>query len=291
MTARRRPRFACACAAAAAALLVARATHGHGLPPLPLALWGPFAAPTVDCLRQVSHAARRCFHTALTAQRRCVDAQLEGRDCDTGARDAAIVAARERAAATVDSACLGGQLTELRFTSPEDARSDVLRACGEADTTLRMIYAPALNPVVAPGLSASERRCIAQIGMNASKLVMATVREQSRLFDTVATHIMPPSEKLGRLAAANRLLAGARLQMAERTSPACARLAVYGRDPLEFLTLLERRSACVLSPLYSHVSIACPTPVCGDGIVDGAEACDDANGTDADGCRSDCTVP
>jgi len=34
---------------------------------------------------------------------------------------------------------------------------------------------------------------------------------------------------------------------------------------------------------------ACITPVCGDGFVEGAEQCDDANGTDGDGCDSDCT--
>ena len=30
---------------------------------------------------------------------------------------------------------------------------------------------------------------------------------------------------------------------------------------------------------------------CGNGIVDGHEACDDGNGVEGDGCRSDCTLP
>jgi cysteine-rich repeat protein len=31
--------------------------------------------------------------------------------------------------------------------------------------------------------------------------------------------------------------------------------------------------------------------VCGDGVVDAGESCDDGNGVDADGCTNDCTIP
>lgn len=37
------------------------------------------------------------------------------------------------------------------------------------------------------------------------------------------------------------------------------------------------------------VSITLSTPVCGDGVTDAAEACDDGNKTAGDGCRADCT--
>jgi len=34
-----------------------------------------------------------------------------------------------------------------------------------------------------------------------------------------------------------------------------------------------------------------PMPVCGNGVVEGDEACDDGNNDDADGCEADCTLP
>lgn len=156
---------------------------------------------------------------------------------------------------------------------------------------MRMVYAPALNPVVSPTLSANDRRCVARLGKSAGKLLMATLQGQSRVFDTVAVHIMAPSEKLARLSTVNRILGNARARTAAQLGSVCAGVTPYNRSPAELLTQLERRSGCVLSATYFHISVNCPTPQCGDGIVDGAEACDDANGIDADGCRSDCSLP
>jgi cysteine-rich repeat protein len=256
-----------------------------------LALWGPFAAPTVDCLRHLSQATRRCVNAALSAHRRCADAQLDGHTCDEAARDATIAAARAAAANTVDAACRGGQLTELRFANADDARNDILRACSEAETTLRMVYAPALNPIMAPALSRSDRHCIEHVGAASGKLLMARVHDHSRVFDNVAAHILAPSEKLARFATANQRLTAMRDKMTLRMGDACEGATVYDGDPGAVLGHLERRSACVLSSVYFHTSVICPVAVCGDGIVDSGELCDDGNGVDSDGCRSDCTVP
>ena len=291
MSAHRLALIAALCTAMALPFSAPRSASAHGLPPLPLALWGPFASPTVDCLRQLSHATRRCFNTALAAHRRCIEAELDGRTCNTTARDATIDAVRTAAAASVEASCRGGELTELRFADAADARRDMLLACDEADTTLRMLYAPALNPVTAPSLSSSDRHCIAHVGSAASKLLMAAVNDRSRVFDAVAVHILAPSQKLGRLTAVNRRLATVGDRMAARLTDVCAGAQVYDGDPTTLLPLLERRSACVLSSVYFHTSVLCQIAVCGDGIVDGSEECDDANGIDADGCRSDCTHP
>jgi cysteine-rich repeat protein len=291
MAAHRWARIATACALAALALSRTDALYAHGLPPLPLALWGPFGASTVDCLRHLSQATRRCFHTALTAHRHCIEATLDGRSCDTAARAATIAAARATATATVGAACRGGALTELRFADAEDARNDVLLACNEAETTLRMLYAPVLNPVVAPGLSRRERGCIAHVGMTGTKLLMATLHDHTRVFDAAAVRVLTPSQKLGRLGHVNERLGHMRTRMAAHLTATCPSAPLYGRELEDLLALLERRSACVLSSVYFHTSVPCPTPVCGDGVVDSGEWCDDGNGVDSDGCRSDCTAP
>jgi cysteine-rich repeat protein len=290
MAAPRWARIATACAVAAL-LLRADGVRAHGLPPLPLALWGPFGTATVDCLRHLSQATRRCFNTALTAHRRCQETTLDGRFCNAAARDATIAAARADATAAVAASCRGGALTELRFANAEDARNDILLACDQADTTLRMLYAPALNPVVRPGLSRGQRDCIAHVGRAASKLLMATVHDHTRVFDAAAVHILTPSQKLGRLSHVNARLALMRTRMAAHLTDACPSTQLYGRGFADLLALLDRRSACVLSSVYFHTSVPCPIPVCGDGIVDSGELCDDGNAVDSDGCRSNCTVP
>jgi cysteine-rich repeat protein len=285
------------CTAAAVALAVTaltalgtvRIADAHGLPALPLALWGPFATPTVDCLRQLSHATRRCFSTTLAAHRSCMDTTLAGDTCNTAERDAVIAAARETASAAVDAACLGGQLVELRFSDANDARTDVLRACAEADTAMRTVYGPALNSVTAPTLSAADRACITHLGAAADKILHATLREEGRVFDAASVRILSPSQKLGLLSDARERMAAARQRMAGHMAEACAG-TVYG-DTGALLDLLDRRKNCVLSAVYFiDFSLRCPIPVCGDGIVDTGEECDDGNGIDADGCLSDCRL-
>ena len=38
-------------------------------------------------------------------------------------------------------------------------------------------------------------------------------------------------------------------------------------------------------------NLTCAQPVCGDGVVNGDEQCDDGNDVSADGCEADCTLP
>ena len=50
---------------------------------------------------------------------------------------------------------------------------------------------------------------------------------------------------------------------------------------------------CVLFSASGNVGVIdvnATTSVCGDGILEGSEACDDGNVTDGDGCRADCSI-
>ena len=49
-------------------------------------------------------------------------------------------------------------------------------------------------------------------------------------------------------------------------------------------------AACPSEPVEPDPTPAPVDPVCGDGIVNGADACDDGNGFGGDGCAPDCTV-
>src|SRR5215468_2273662 len=100
--------------------------RAHLFPP-DLAFYGPFGGPTVRCQRALGHAAQRCFRRVLTAKRLCMDAELAGGTCDRSGRDAEISAAQQDGQDAVVQACLGGQLTELRFIGFDEAKMDVAR--------------------------------------------------------------------------------------------------------------------------------------------------------------------
>jgi cysteine-rich repeat protein len=42
--------------------------------------------------------------------------------------------------------------------------------------------------------------------------------------------------------------------------------------------------------MYVHTAISCPSQVCGNGIPEGIEQCDDGNRNNDDTCRTDCTA-
>src|SRR5262245_36741274 len=112
------------CAVAIAVVLRPLAASAHGAP-IDLAFFGPFGAPTVQCVRAISFATQRCFHKVLALKRQCLDNQLSDVACDVGQRDAAIDTAKQAAQAAVAATCLGGQLTELRFNSFDEVKADV----------------------------------------------------------------------------------------------------------------------------------------------------------------------
>jgi cysteine-rich repeat protein len=271
------------------ALPSATAAHG-GLPRLPLGLWGPFGAPTVRCMRSLSHAAQHCFRDVLAAHRTCAEARLLGRSCDEGARTAQIEAAMQAAEAAVDT-CRGGQLTELKFVDAADAKQDMRIACAEAHLAYEMVYAPR-GFVFEPGnSSATERRCVSQTAEMSIKLLGFTLRTMTRVFDPIGIQVLGPSQKIALLTRANQRLSVAKQKLAAHLAGECPSFAQrYGRDPGAFLAALERRSDCLVGLMYYQTSVDCPLPVCGDGIREAGEECDDANGVDADGCRSDCTA-
>ena len=56
-------------------------------------------------------------------------------------------------------------------------------------------------------------------------------------------------------------------------------------DGCSFDCLIEDGYSCVLEGKLS----VC-TPLCGNGVLDASEGCDDDNTADGDGCSSTCTV-
>lgn len=263
----------------------------HGLPPLQLALWGPFARQVTQCQRQIASGAQRCFNAVIAAERACMDAELAGEPCDGARREALVAAARSTSEAVVASACLGGQLTELRFADFNDARTDVGRACTRAADALDMMYTSAADGAVA-GMPPAERLCVRQTAALSAKLLQYAIRAKAAVLNQIAARNLLPSVRLGLLAQAVNRIARARTTAAARLQQACPGFVdLYGLDAPAYLSALELRGDCVLGIMYVQQGVTCQLPYCGNGITDPGEQCDDANANDGDACRTDCTLP
>ncbi len=274
---------------AAFVCLIPVAARAHGRPPLPLALWGPFARTTIQCMRPISCAAQRCFRAVVAAERACMDAELTGGTCDVPRRDAEIASARSTAESVVAAACLGGQLTELRFADFNDARADILRACAHADGTVELLYGPLTAAPSVDAIPADERHCIVQTAAMSAKYLEVIMRAKTAVLDHAAS-IIAPSQKLGLLSKANDRIAAARTTLATQLGQACPGFAdTYGLAPADFLSALELRADCVLGIMYVQTAISCQLPFCGNGITEPGEQCDDANANDNDTCHTNCT--
>jgi len=272
------------------ALCTPSLTPAHLLPPN-LSLYGPFTAGSVRCLRIIGTQTQRCFTRVLALQRDCTDHELAGQTCDTAQRDTQIAAAKQTAQDTVAATCLGGQLTELSFSSLEEAQADVARACGDqADAVMSMAYPPAV--AAAPGaVHASTAECMAQTAAASHTLLRVSVRWRSRAFDRLATHFIVPSKKIALMARVDADIGAAVDALAAHVGDMCPLFnTVYGQNPLTFLTKLASRGDCIVSGAYVQSVVICPTPVCGNGIKETGEQCDDGNQVDNDACSNGCSL-
>lgn len=187
----------------------------------------------------------------------------------------------------MDTACLGGQLTELRFAGFDDAKGDMLRACAEADTALRMVYVPFFAPPSAGGMRTAERRCVTKASSTSMAYLSFVLQAKSRVLNRIGFTVLRPSEKLGFLSQAQRRITSARRKLAGRLQDACPEFRrIYHLEPSAFLTALDRRADCVIGHVHYQTSVACPLPICGDAIPEGGEECDDGNQIDQDSCRN-----
>jgi cysteine-rich repeat protein len=64
----------------------------------------------------------------------------------------------------------------------------------------------------------------------------------------------------------------------------------YRRSTDEFLGRIAAQAGCMVGFVYVQDAVTCPAPVCGNGMQERGEECDDGNDFDGDGCRADCVA-
>ena len=138
------------------ALALPSRAPAHGGPP-DITFWGPFPAGTAHCLRMMARKTQRCVQEVLALQHACMDAELAGEPCDETLRDQQIAAAKLAARTVVTTDCTGGQLTELHFINPDDARTDISKTCTDQPAAVMSVaYAPVLDSGASAAVEGSD---------------------------------------------------------------------------------------------------------------------------------------
>jgi len=278
--------------ALALVLALPSTVRAHGIP-VDVAFWGHFPADAAQCQRMLSRAAAVCARQALRAHFVCLEAAMAGSQCVPAALEEEVAAVEQDAAQRVAAACTElAQVQTLRFIDIPEVLTDVRNTCRELDAfAAATVYGPAMVPSPPDLGDDTVRTCIANAARSAAKLLWFAVRAQRRAFDQIATIDLNPSAKRALLERARRRIAAAQERTRaylEARCPADDFDAIYRRQPRRILETIAQRADCFAERVYIQSTVTCPIAVCGNGIAEPGETCDDGNDHDDDSCPSDC---
>ena len=133
--------------------------------------------------------------------------------------------------------------------------------------------------------------CMSATAATATRLLRVAFRSRMRALDRIARAALAPSQKLTIIARSTATIDRAREAMRQRLAGYCPNdrfAALYGRSADVILALIAQRGDCLGGAAYVQNAVLCPPAVCGNGMVEPAEQCDDANTVGGDGCDSTC---
>jgi cysteine-rich repeat protein len=260
--------------------------------PLPLSTWGDFGSSPARCQRALGRAAVQCTLDVWAARRACIEPQLAGERCDTNATGLAATQARERAVRAVEHACSDTDATTIQFLGTFEAVSDLRSICRQLEKALTSAaYGPGMVDDVVMPVDATTRACLIAAADVAGATVRFAMRELREPLDMIAAQLVDPTRKTEQVAAAGTRAAraGARLgsALAARCVPGQFE-PLYHRSIERFIADLTSRGACLAGGVYVQNAAVCPPAICGNGMVEPTEECDDANQDDGDACGNDC---
>ena len=259
--------------------------------PLPLALWGGFAATESHCQRAIAFAASWCATDAWLTRARCLSAELAGTPCDGSAITAGIQQLHSAATDFAEERCGDADLAQLGTSSPE-IDFDLNSVCQQLDDALwSAVYLPARHGVTLVAVDDATRSCIAVTARTVTTLLHYAFRERRRLLDTIAHRALPPTKKLPLVQQSTARIERVRIALGQRVETTCPDfMSIYGRHVDTLLTGIAQRGDCLGGAAYVQDAVVCPMPTCGNGMIEGREQCDDGNLIDGDGCHGDCTI-
>jgi cysteine-rich repeat protein len=274
----------------AIALLPAPAlAHGE---PASLSVWGGYPIGVARCQRAISFGALSCISRSIEARRLCYDAQATGGVCDEERLDASIQEARAAARSVVLSACNEQEAQNLRYIDVSEALVDVINVCRDADNAMTSaVYGPAMVAGSVASVDPPMTSCIEVTSKQSARVLRYAMRQRRQALDRIARRRLDLDAKQALLGRAERRIEHIRGVAAAQIAAECSGAefqASYNRTIDTYLRDLAGQADCFGGAIYVQDAVLCPPPVCGNGVKEAGEACDDANAYEGDGCRSDC---
>jgi len=248
-------------------------SHGERVP---FADWGGFEPATASCQRHVLAATLRCARNSWSVRRRCLASEFAGRTCDRVATDQRITAIRRRALDLADSVCTERQLGELGFLGQFDLQVDIISGCRDWNTLLRSAtYEPA---------AAADGTCVAVLDRAVTRAGVRMFAAWQRMMRRIAAGTFTPAQK-DLLAARER---SRQTRLAQRVGNTVA--AACGGNPAlaERAVRVTDLALCTVARVSVQDGILCPEPICGNGIIEPGELCDDGKASGDDPCFTGC---
>lgn len=272
--------------------------HAHKAP-IPLAIWGiDLDAAEAACQRAISRGIERCGQDVWRARSTCVLAQLNGESCDTSGVADEISQAHASAITFAERACDGVDLAPLGF-SLLDIDLDIDSFCLQLhDATVSNVFGIVLDGEAVRVVDEHTRQCVVATARATTRLLSVAFRLRRRTFDRIASkqvHPLSPAQKLRLVDQSTARIGTVRAALENQIATECPDFAtVYQRSVTAVLTSIAQRGDCLSGSAYTQDAVLCPQPVCGNGVLEPLEQCDDGNLIDGDGCRHGCmleTVP
>ena len=215
---------------------------------------------------------------------------LNGAACDTTATQAAIEQAHTTAQSLVGNACIDVEFTSMGYATIFDMYADVDIFCQELQNAMvSAVYGPAMQRGVIQPVDDDTRACIAATTRIATRLLQPAFRTRERFLDLIATTSFPPSQKFALLRHSTMNIQKMEASLQATLKNQCPNFAnIYQRSAATFLSQIGSRADCLSSRTYVQDYVVCPDSVCGNGIQESSEQCDDGNITSGDGCSADC---
>jgi cysteine-rich repeat protein len=271
----------------------ASTAYGHGLA-LPFAFWGNFSPPAAHCQRLLGAAGARCGLAAIKAHNDCYLALIDGAPCEITAVPDLIQRAHLKQLDFIDRLCTTPEAQALGFLLKFEAQTDLDTFCRTVEATVVSgIYGPLSNGGSIGSPNATQQRCVDATARVAVRLLAYAFRDRRLTLDRIASRPVEPSEKQRELDSSTTRIARFENAVEGAVASRCPDSdfqTVYHRDAATLLHAISQRADCLAGAMYVQSGVVCPAPVCGNGLIEAGEQCDDGNLTNGDGCSSHCTL-
>ncbi len=261
---------------------------------VPLTFWADnFKPADARCQIVVGSGAARCGQQAWDIRRRCLLAQLDGQICDEDADDDAIEALRIAVfQGDIDPVCREADLPTLLFSDPQDVQFDVITFCREFESALvSAVFNPFFAAAEPTAMPEADKQCIRSFAAVTTKAFNFALRSRKSTLDRIANRRRSARVKNRDVARSDTKVQAAQQVLLQSLTIHCdpSRFEqLYNFAPAAMIELVSRRSDCFADQTYPVRAYDCPAPVCGNGMRETNEGCDDGNLVGDDGCSPTC---